>query len=507
MLAAGCLEQSGLHPLLVLVRGHAFVGFWLQEECFAEPVVDDPLRLRKRVDLNEISVFDPTCVTRLPGPEFSYAGEEAKRRLVNPEEFHYVIDVLRSRKVQMRPIPEMVEYPAAPLESDRDEPIAGGASSAPDVSEINPPTTPQVEPDGSEAATSRLDRWSRRLLDLTLRNRLLNFKETKKTIPLLVTDIWSLEDVLAEGVNLEVLPRPRDLGEGDHEAHRRRTGIQGIANLLQEQLRSRRLHADLSDEELYRRLLETYRAAKLSIEEGWSSSLYLAIGFLTWYENEQSSQPRLAPILLLPVELHRRSVHEGFTLKLSDDEPRLNVTLMESLQKDHGSTIPGLDPLPGDESGIDVPKIFRTFRESIRDIGRWGISDVAQIGLFSFAKFLMWGDLVERSEDLMQNSVVDHLVKKSDQAFDPGAIFSNPDYLDKERSPLKTFCPLPAGASRLAAVFSAAEGHIFVLEGPPGTGKSQTITNLVAHCLAGGKRVLFVSEKMAALNVVYGRLQ
>jgi hypothetical protein len=119
----------------------------------------------------------------------------------------------------------------------------------------------------------------------------------------------------------------------------------------------------------------------------------------------------------------------------------------------------------------------------------------------------MWRDLAERTDELMQNAVVGHLVNRPEQAFDPAATFPNPDRLDEERSPLQAFCPLPADASQLAAVFAAAEGRSFVLEGPPGTGKSQTITNLISHCLAQGKTILFVSEKMAALNVVHDRLQ
>lgn len=253
-------------------------------------------------------------------------------------------------------------------------------------------------------------------------------------------------------------------------------------------------------------MIEIYRAARLGLEEGGASALYLAIGFLAWRETEKSEQRRLAPILLLPLELHRRSVREGFTLRLADDDPRINVTLLELLKKDHGLVISGLDPMPEDESGLDVPQILRAVRQAVRDIDRWDVVDEARIGLFSFTKFLMWRDLTERADDLMENPVVEHLVNRPDQPFDPDGEFPRAERLDEERAPTDTFCPLPADSSQLAAVFAASAGRSFVLEGPPGTGKSQTITNLIAHCLAEGKTILFVSEKMAALNVVHRRL-
>src|SRR5690606_10348036 len=190
---------------------------------------------------------------------------------------------------------------------------------------------------------------------------------------------------------------------------------------------------------------------------------------------------------------------EGFSIRLGDEDARVNVTLLEMLRREHGITIPGLDPLPEDESGLDVPGILNAFRHAVRDIDRWEVIEAARVGLFSFSKFLMWRDLSQRLQDLLKNPVVDHLVNRPGQPFDDMSTFPSADRLDEERPLSGTFCPLPADSSQLAAVFAAADGKSFVLEGPPGTGKSQTITSLIAHCLAEGKSVLFVSEKMAAL--------
>ena len=510
LFAAACLEQSGLHPLVIVVRGHAFTGVWLNDQSFPEPSIEDGLRLRKRVDLTEIAVFDPTGVTARPALSFEQAVLAARKRLEAPDTFLCAIDVFRARKGRIRPLPEHVARQATSV----------GAKPAPD-SPIQPPTAPDTsgivvgarpnpsEGEASETPASRLDRWRRKLLDLSLRNRLLNFRATKKTLPLLCPDLGMLEDKLAAGSTFHLFPRPKDLGPNDPRdaaTHTRRTGEEGLESMLLEELQSSRLHANSTQEDLDRRTVEIYRAARLGLEEGGASALYLALGFLVWYETEKSEQPRRAPILLLPVELHRKSIREGFTLSLAAEDPRVNVTLLEMLRLDFEISIPGLDPLPEDDSGLDVAGILRRVREAIRDIDRWDVVEDAKIGLFSFAKFLMWRDLNERVADLLKNPVVSHLVNRPNEPFVEGGPFPRADRLDDERKPNQTFCPLSADSSQLAAIVAAAEGRSFVLEGPPGTGKSQTITNLIAHCLAEGKTVLFVSEKMAALDVVHRRL-
>jgi very-short-patch-repair endonuclease len=510
-LAASCLEQAGLCPLLVFIKGHAFAGVWLDEECFSEPVVAEPLELRKRVDLGEIAVFDPTCITNRPLVNFDQSVAASVAKLVDIDAFICAIDIRRCRKGQVRPLPETVEEANSEVKEQEGLDSAGEAPRMRDIPLATPAlgTTPPA--DGSQVtAATRLDHWQRKLLDLSLRNRLLNFRETRKSIPILCPDIARMEDAFADGVDFKILLRTKEFTSEDPrdpEAFSRLTKEHPLRAFLREEMKAKRLYSGLAPAELEKNLLEVYRQAHLAIEEGGASPLYLAVGFLAWYETPQSTKRTLAPILLLPLEVHRKSSQEGFKLKLSDDEPRLNVTLVEYLKRDHGVIISGLDPLPEDDSGLDVPKILHVFREAIRDVPRWDVLETVHIGIFSFAKFLMWRDLVVRTADLMKNAVVDHLINRPDQPFDPGCKFPDADRLDDEHSATETYCPLPADASQLAAVYAAAEGKSFVLEGPPGTGKSQTITNLIAHCLAKDKTVLFVSEKMAALNVVHDRLQ
>jgi len=128
------------------------------------------------------------------------------------------------------------------------------------------------------------------------------------------------------------------------------------------------------------------------------------------------------------------------------------------------------------------------------------------LGILQFAKFRLWKDLDENWESLAGNPLVKHLIETPTAPFiDPVPAATDDKAVDLDA--LSAQCPVPADSSQLEAVAEAAQGRTFVLEGPPGTGKSQTITNLLAKALADGKRVLFVAEKRAALSVVQRRLE
>jgi very-short-patch-repair endonuclease len=508
VLAASCLEQAGLHPLVVITAGHAFVGVWLEDETFADTATDDLLRLRKRVELGQITLFETTLLTNEPAVPFEQAAKEALKHLENETAFRYVLDIRRARKSRIRPLPLRVELASSPSS----ETIENGSDSALAPKNILPTLVSQPEEQAeviAETPATRLDRWKRKLLDLTLNNRQLNFRESKKNLPILCPDLGALEDALADGKNFKIFARLGDLGEKNTrnaDVHRTRTGKDSLDEMLREELVARRLHANVTDDEVNKRLLEIYREAKLSIEENGANTLYLALGFLAWYETTTSPKQRLAPIILIPLEIERHSVQEGFSIKLGDDEPMVNITLLAHLTADFELEIPGLDPIPMDDHGIDVALILRKFRKAIVDIDRWEVLESACIGHFSFTKFLMWRDLEVRAGDLQKNAIVRHLIHTPSEVYPDDGVFPDPDRLDETHSPEETFCPLSSDSSQLAAVHAAAAGKSFVLHGPPGTGKSQTITNIIAHNLALGRSVLFVSEKRAALEVVHRRL-
>ncbi len=512
LLATGLLEAAGLNPVIVLFDDHALPGVWLTEESFAEPAMQEGPRLTQRVRLGEILVFESTLTAAGRGANLDAAVTHAESELLRPGRFHTAIDLAACRRRRIRPLSTRAPLPAQD-EEETDSVLDAasgetGGESAVDACMATPPYAPEPVRLHDENGGPRIEGWKRRLLDISLRNRLINFRPTKRSIPILTHRLSDLEDALAGGGSFEIHAAPDLLGDVSPRSpalHRRLSGGEDLENAFFEaELAAGRLRADLVSEELGHRLIQIYRAARLSLEESGANTLFLALGFVRWSDPERPDVERKSPLVLMPVQLERRRGGLAFRLSASDEEARINVTLLEKLKQDHGIVIEGLDPLPEDEAGIDLGGVFRIVRTALKDLARWDLAEEAWLGLFSFAKFLMWRDLQERSADLIQNAVVRHLVERPTEAFAGGF----PDGEPEDRwMPSEVFCPLDADASQLSAVLAAAKGASFVLEGPPGTGKSQTITNLIAQTLAEGKTVLFVAEKRAALEVVHRRLQ
>lgn len=503
LLFAACCEQAGLHPLICIHEAHAYGGLWLEEQTLPDSATDDLQHIRKLKDSGLLSVFETTAVADQSPGTLDHAEILANPHLVTKKPFRLALDVRAARLARIRPLPiPGGEFTGARTDAntlDTQEGLGGR--------EIPEPIL--LIPDAAKAAT-RIDQWKSRLLDLSLRNRLLNFKETKSTIRVLSDAPERVEDELAAERELVFLPRPRLLAESDPRNAQTMTKQQqadALAEHLRDELRHKRLHSPLDEQEHSRRLTEIFRSARTSMEENGTNTLFAAVGLLEWRETQHSERILRAPILLVPIEVKRKSVLEGFSVRRIDEETRLNVTLMEMLRQHFRKEISGLDPLPEDDQGVDVRRVFQVFRDAVRNLPGWEVKSEIWIGQFSFTKFLLWKDLTDRLDDLAKNRIVKHLIEEGGAQYPNPTDDIRPAGLDDRFHPRDVFCPRSADSSQLAAVMAAAAGHDFVLEGPPGTGKSQTITNIIAHCLAHGKRVLFVAEKRAALDVVHRRLR
>src|SRR5690606_6402241 len=152
-------------------------------------------------------------------------------------------------------------------------------------------------------------------------------------------------------------------------------------------------------------------SARTTLQEGGSNTLFIALGFLTWNRADKEEAKYRAPLILIPVALNRRSVRSGFTVSLHDDEPRFNPTLIEMLRQDFQLNLGVAEgELPRDEAGLDIAKIWNSVSASIKDIKGWEVSEEVVLSTFSFAKYLMWVDLVQRTDQLRQSPVVKHLI-------------------------------------------------------------------------------------------------
>jgi very-short-patch-repair endonuclease len=508
LLFAALAEQAGLHPIILMHEDHAYVGCWLINESFSDPATDDLQSIRKRAELEELLVFETTLVCDGKAADFTRAVAAAKEHLSRDDVFQYAIDIHRARSSRIRPLP---------LERNADGVDVQKAIAA-HTNQLPPSTTRALAKEFKdqldlsniqETPEGRIDHWKQQLLDLTLRNRLLNFKETKQTIPLLCPQPEHIEDELAADQAFQILEQTPLIAGTDPRSlnlQAQQSEENPIVEHLMSELHAKRLRSSLTDKELSRRLLELYRKVRLQNEESGANTLFLALGFLEWKSDKDDDRIHRAPLLLVPVQLNRKSVHQGFTLQRHDEDTLVNVTLLELIKRDYELDVPGVNPPPEDESGVDVDRVFRLFQHAVRDMPGWEVRRDVWLGQFSFSKFLLWKDLNDRADILCRNAVVDHLINKAGSPFNDALEDVAPHELDDTLRYDEIFCPMSADSSQLTAVVAASRGKNFVMNGPPGTGKSQTITNIIAHCLAEGKRVLFVAEKRAALEVVHHRL-
>jgi hypothetical protein len=503
LLYAACLEAVGIHPIIVIIKGHAFAGAWLIDESFADAVNDDPSLITKRTaeGINEIVVVEATSMNAGYQVNFDDAVRAADRHMLKTEEFALFIDVKRTRFSGIRPLPLRIAtadgWKVEETEiRERDKLLPQDIYTG----------TKLVYADKITVTKQRL--WERKLLDLTLRNSLLNVRITKSIIQFMTTNVAALEDALANGEEFQVLARP-----SDWDNPLRDTGLyqalhhsDPVADLVKHELSHKRIRSYLPEIDLQLSLINIYRSSRLSLEENGANTLYIGMGLLKWYETAASERPRYAPLLLIPVEIIRKSALKGFVIRNREEETIMNITLLEMIRQDFGINIGGLETPPKDENGVDVRAVFNIIRQAIMSQPRWDVEEQAILGTFSFSKFILWNDIHHNADELCKNKVVASLMSGKLE-WEAGENASVQDILDGQLHPADIALPISTDSSQLQAIVSSGQNKSFVLHGPPGTGKSQTITNIIANALYAGKRVLFVASKKAALDVVEKRLE
>lgn len=502
LLWAACLEAINLHPVIIVTKGHAFVGCWLNEDKFSEVVNDDKTAITKRLarGIRELAVVEATSVCKGHHTLFTDAANMAESQLVGREDFVLSVDVKRARSAGIRPLPLTISRDAQQEEATNNG-ISGTMEEHFDIGTIY-----EDELGQERKPLTKQKVWERKLLDLSLRNNLLNIRMTRNMLQLVDIDISQLEDTLSEGKSFSIMPDMRaDMLKRYNTFVAALHHSSPVYQMANDELRHHRLLTHYHQVDLDNVLPYIHKNAKQAIEENGASTLYLAVGLLKWYDRKTPDIPRYAPILLLPVEISRRSVNSKFTLKGREEEAMVNITLLEFLRQEYELNLSMLEDLPVDEKGVDVAKVMGIFRRAVMQLKGWDVEEQLILGNFSFSKLILWKDIVAHQEQLLQNGIVRSLVEGRlvledvDEHHDHATF----DHLH----PAAIALPIPTDVSQMDAVFTAQQGKSFILHGPPGTGKSQTITNIIADALYQGKKVLFVAAKKAALDVVYKRME
>ena len=536
VLMASLFEAVGLRPLIVVIPGHAFVGYWRHDRgapldggpaSFADPVITVRDALSD-VDAGRIALME--TVTLCGG---EHSEEARKARIVarshldgdhpiNDQvairmtdggaaaDFAVVVDVADVRHGgRMMPLPirtmqgdgsvSVVEYRGQQLTLDLiTEAVAraGGGSAAGVL---------------ARDAPLRMKRWQDALLDLSRRNPLLNYRFSERSsVSLFITEkaMGVVEDLLQTGGSIQLGHAPvLTNGEVVRLAARRTAPVEHEDFFTTELVANRRIPTTLAPDDFSTRLRRMMTTSRSVAEETGSNGLYLALGMVAWVPQGHNVE-HYAPLILIPVSLKPSDRNRRFSLEIdATGVITPNFSLAERLKQEFDLDLPKLIEPETDGAGVDIDGLIAYMRQRFMQAGLrdFRVDAACSLGFFDFSTYRLWRDLSDHWPTFMQNSaLVKHLVEKPTQTFTDPAAVDTPD--ERVLDDFAATLPVLADASQALAVRQAMDGATFVLQGPPGSGKSQTITNLLARALHSGKRVLFVAEKAGALGVVRDRL-
>ena len=264
-----------------------------------------------------------------------------------------------------------------------------------------------------------------------------------------------------------------------------------------------KLWTHLSDQQLSATLYNIRSRSRRALEEQGANVLHLSFGMLTWFDTKQGREEIHSPLILVPVELARSSFGKPYTLEWLEEDILLNPTLLHKLHNDFNLSLPAL---PEDLAQFELEDFFGQIRDAIPSRRGWLVSPEVHLGLFAFEKLVMLNDLACHAQAAREHPLVAALAGDRSKMPEKPPDTPMASELDERVCPEDIFQILDADSSQQEAIELAKRGVSFVIQGPPGTGKSQTIANIIAERLAQGKKILFVSEKMAALEVVHKRL-
>lgn len=352
----------------------------------------------------------------------------------------------------------------------------------------------------------------KKLVDTGTRNRLIHVNRQGRGRFLTIVyeradDVFRI--LRSEGRRMRFHPLETDPEEVDDDSVRLDEAdlslFSGVGEVDESRFTDRYLDTMLGTDALQKRVLQLARDARTAEEEQGINILFLAIGFLQWFEDERSEVTREAPLLLLPVELIRNERTSTYDLLAREDEILTNLPLQARLRDDFGLSLPEVDV----DEEWSPSAYFNLVRDAVSAKPRWDIDDHGmQLGFFSFAKQLMQRDLQQHEWPdgrLGGDATIRSLMVRGFEPEPP--LFGRDERLDGRLVPEAIVQVIDADAPQTRVIEEVRSGRNLVVQGPPGTGKSQTITNIIAAAAHDGKTVLFMAEKMAALDVVHSRMK
>ena len=559
VLVASCIAAAGLSPLLFVVNGHAFPGYWLTPYNDVNedglPYIDDEgVRPGVITNINKLQIFSQTKLvgslesTELGSHSTSSFSEVRDRHMdfmagSSGFKFRAAIDVERSSELGVRRLPSRtVRSNDGEIDLLHDDSVVRSKTVALEETWLESGDQDR-EKLSSGNVPNRVRRWMDALLDLSNSNPLISLFSSEVTfipdkkvrssrsiaIPMIDGLLARVENRVFDGSGVRLIntfelassvlndPSPDSIIQhfdatgqiGLGSPHAALNAFEGLREALIEDGAVPQVAAAKAMEALRKfhgaeatRRFKTLKKYADAVEaESATNQLFITIGSLIWEsQGDLGSKPKLvkSPLFIIPVRI-TGNAQSGFVVQREEaGELSPNYCLLEKLRHELGLRIQELETPNLDESGIDVDGTITRIRAQLSKskFAAMRVEADCQLAVLDFANFRMWNDIKENWQLFARNVVVNHLIEGTSVTLEQDLPTFNKEALT----------PFDCDESQLKAVKWALEGRSFVLEGPPGTGKSQTIANIIAAGMAEGKRILFVAEKQVALEAVSRKL-
>lgn len=509
LLLASCLEAAALRPMLILYRNHVQTGVWLDTErsfyASKEENSQTVLNFASK-GFGHLAIIESDCLREDMKSSFEESLEKGLDFLENGKGFEFALDVCMCRKERILPLPTPKTLADGSISFDFPS-IKEKAEEMPYVD----PESRRFLKEGTKGRKNRFDHWEDKLLDLNLRNRLISYKSGLRGIEILSFDAEKTMEYLENHCKTLLLPSPLPLGKEESVTKILRFPSSLLKEEVSEAYKKDTLLAVNGSDRAEDSLKSLSRKSRTILEESGCNPLFLTLGLIRWFDNEKAAEhgkgELYAPIFLLPVTMSYRKNGLAYSLEYSIDDLQLNRTVFEYFKQTFGLSFGRLNPLPRKEDGkVDVRLVYNEIRSILSPMKNWALlEENSALSLFNFAHFVMWNDLKSHRNKMMNHPIVASFVYGEKKWNAPENLVSAEE-MDEKVEPKDFAAPLPADSSQVKVIVDAEKGESFILDGPPGTGKSQTIANMIVNFLYHGKKVLFVAEKEVALDVVKRRL-
>ena len=496
---SGLIEYFLYSPLLIFSKNNVMIGIWTTSNISYSPLLTSKDDISLYLSINKIIPLSITSIFNKKA-KFKENILETKKYLLNEEDI-LLLDIKACRKNHYYPLEEDI------LNKEDIDKIAFNKESL-SLKDVNLKSS-EIKNEFYKNK-DRFSYWERKLLDLSKNNKLINMKIGTNNFQVLTSSIYDLSYILMSNLDNRftlLFKNDENIPSSSKKHIYEIKNDLKIKNRCDEFILKNKLEVLLNEKEYFTSLPSLYRKVYSEEEETGSNTLFIAFGVVTWKENFASKSTFNAPILLLPIEI-KKNKSKLFEIKALDQEPFLNTSFLAYLKDEFALDLQFSNDLPRKSDNVDVidlNKIISEFKKNLLSFKGFKISETAFIGRFSFSKYIMWNDIRNRKNEMLKNPIIKSFLngkkeRESPKKFDASDI---DNFLNLKNVAI----PLSSDSSQIEAIINSSNGQSFVMIGPPGTGKSQTITNIIVNALYNNKKVLFCSEKKAALDVVYSRLK